>query len=1053
MWFENWPNLDWGNEAPQLREYRECLQKLNIISQNWNLDLLCDWLNQDKELSALIDSLLQEQWLEITDFDWNTDITISLDDMRELLSRENIEISQELFDRYNDIVFRQWENFIMLWSILINESNYSQMSQYEWFSWRINYWTKFINEDPIYAWNYGKLLFQYNINEFKWKVKELNEALVRWDEAKANEILDYIQTNIFWRLEKQLKRIVVNDNSDDLPYWWALSVDFSKLWEYQERIRNWWPNEALEFVSEVLKKPEYVLFHLDWLTTIQDKNWKIRDIDELNNILTSQSNTEEINIFFSENSIVIDWKIIKLPLDFDYTDTIKDIREESYKLFWWLKPDFIRQKFLQEILDSVDPNTLKSVEWENNSIFDTYFDHNWFIADLWRNWKEYTYKGSVVALTSLATLWLWDLALWWVESWALIEAGGIWWMLAKFGLDVSILHTTATATSTVLEWWWISDIQKWLSDPEWWWKTVAFMVIFWAVSKALEKVWWKIIDNWKIDSANMMTKIALNGMNFWVEVWAVLWVEYLVFDGEFTPEEVINATLFVWMLNIRNKVNWYVVMKSPDNKWFRIVSENVELMKVEKAKEVLWIKEWYTWEDVVRAFNERLTTTHPDRWWRVEDFQILVDARDTLKAVAILWWLRNSPERLIENKWVERKLAETDKLDIPWFKDWKYEWKDYKSFDWTEITPEKIANTFRYSVNVMSDALSWLRYAVLSSWSMFLNKFEFKKIPWDIDITMVFEDFVKIMDTFQTNPEFHNFRFSRIDKPNETIPSTNKAELMKLAEMWLLRMDFYVIKDWVWINVEAFPERPWRWLIQLDHMTWMNELIVVWLDWKQTNTLPDSRLAQSYFANMIREIVVDSVYRPEKKLKASIRVNNILEFMNYMWFKDPQDIITWMERAIQEYKESWFNKETWRYEHSDYLDWAIREMELAKLKIQKAIVEYWGWGNTYWEMWWALKELPNFNEFINNTTKLKWILKVLIQKIDNCQSLEQLEIYEKAQKKFKDYVGDNLLYDMRDNKKFAYFVELSIIKSNYIFKIDEKITDKRNELTNNLKSN
>ena len=301
------------------------------------------------EIKDQINGLLNIDQLAIMD-----KIKMSFLQIKHINNQELSKFWPEFAEKYEKILFQALPNYLQIWSILWAEIN--NQPQFDWFSWYWKFWSKYVNKDPILLKN--TWLLEQNQQQVKQNIELINKAMLAWDTDIAMNSLDFIENNVFWRLEDQIKVIVDNDT-------WLLWVDLSNIEKYKKKIDNWDKFVVQEFMAEVMKKPEYISYYIN--------NWfEIKD-DRLNNILFKETNQETIKEFFQANKITICWKEIKLKDDIDFTDILEDTREEAKELIWNLeveKPwitnqeknkimlNYIKNKLIKELLDNADQTNL-----------------------------------------------------------------------------------------------------------------------------------------------------------------------------------------------------------------------------------------------------------------------------------------------------------------------------------------------------------------------------------------------------------------------------------------------------------------------------------------------------------------------------------------------------------------------------------------------------------------------------------------------------------------------------------------------------------------------
>ena len=330
----------------------------------------------------------------------------------------------------------------------------------------------------------------------------------------------------------------------------------SETKKYADRLMQWDKFAAYEFMSKVMKNDLYNLwavvnnFDIDWL------KWK-----QLKDILSNESDESKINSGIIWKQFTIFWAKINIPQS-DYAKLIIKARKESLDSYNKIDDSYVLQKLINEILtlsETEVKNVLKWKEWEK--YVDLMYNNKWIISEFSKHWTNYAIKWVMLWA---AMYWTWWLA--WNISWWIIWKTWLTWIsssVVELWVNTALITPVTTIGSWIINWQSFSDSASNLKNWKLWLESAAMIWVFtwvskilWAVWKTgtMEKLWWSIkeISWWKF---------LLSWVNFWVEVWSMVWVNNIVFDWEFTAEEIVNSIMYVAFMK------WADVKISKTPKW------------------------------------------------------------------------------------------------------------------------------------------------------------------------------------------------------------------------------------------------------------------------------------------------------------------------------------------------------------------------------------------------------------------------------------------------------------------------------------------------------
>lgn len=397
---------------------------------------------------------------------------------------------------------------------------------------------------------------------------------------------------------------------------------------------------------------------------------------------------------------------------------------------------------------------------------------------------------------------------------------------------------------------------------------------------------------------------------------------------------------------------------------------------------------------------------------------------------------------LSQQLWLDTKRNNHD-FEIP-IKNWKCEYIDMKTGEPAEnITIEQAEKCFFNWLDVLAQLMEWQsQRAVLSSWSLFLNNPDYKKLWWDVDIATDVDSFYNValnkwddgktkLEKFVEEWKITDLKFMCISNRKE-IDINDTESIKKFIEKWDIKLDFNMPSpDWLLINCEFFPEPRWYWLIQLwtERAEWKVNSYTI--NGREVKTVNEELAAMSYMINLAHEIKNNSIewVQKWKKLKDSVRINNFLQYLSTAWINTPEDIINFIDKTKANYEsQKWEEITTDEWEiinMSKYLKTGLDNLDSLKEIMGKVISMYNTIGKEDYSSWWNETTI-SINEFVNIWTLE--IKRLCIEYGKNNSSELQTRILEKITNLKKKV-------DIRDPKNFAYFYEMYQLETNFISKL------------------
>ncbi len=397
---------------------------------------------------------------------------------------------------------------------------------------------------------------------------------------------------------------------------------------------------------------------------------------------------------------------------------------------------------------------------------------------------------------------------------------------------------------------------------------------------------------------------------------------------------------------------------------------------------------------------------------------------------------------LTQQLWLDTK-RNNHNFEIP-FKNWKCEYINMETGEPAEnITIEQAEKCFFNWLDVLAQLMEWQsERAVLSSWSLFLNNPDYKKLWWDVDIATDVDSFYNValnkwddgktkLEKFVEEWKITDLKFMCISNRKE-IDINDTDSIKNLIEKWDIKLDFNMPSpDWLLINCEFFPEPRWYWLIQLwtERAEWKVNSYT--MNGREVKTVNEELAAMSYMINLAHEIKNNSIewVQKWKKLKDSVRINNFLQYLSTAWINTPEDIINFIDKTKANYEsQKWEEITTDKWEiinMSKYLKTGLDNLDYLKEIMGKVISMYNTIDKEDYSSWWNETTI-SINEFVNIWTLE--IKRLCIKYGKNNSSELQTLILEKITNLKKKV-------DIRDPKNFAYFYEMYQLETNFISKL------------------
>lgn len=486
-----------------------------------------------------------------------------------------------------DTMLNKSKSYLLLYSLLLTETEANRSSFNEYTSWRVVF-----NNDKMKDWI-------NTIFESYWKnINEIQENWLSWDE-------DLVNINI-WKIEDLFSNI--EEKLQDWSVEWKTIFGIKEIGrtdlherdrysEYKELFDKWWSEweyAVMQFMTTLMGREEYINiktgmeFWFDFPETFE-----------------KERHDGEINSAFIDKQFTFYWETFDFP-NLEYQELVEDARDD------FSDTDYIKTHLKNEVLEEMKDSILKKFEWDEDKLkyINLYFDNTTFMDDLGDNWSTYVTKTGLIWWAAMTWWWAWWVLLRWAASklWAASWILSTW---AEVTWNILGMQALSWTTAWVIEWASIEDSFKSSIESEkliWTW---AMMILGWAVAKMISSVAWKWSAIWnKVTWANAWS-LRYNLWSVAIELWTIstsavwiLWVNNIILDWDFTPEEIVNALIIA---SGSRASRW--VGKSVDKSWLSI-------KKVwDKIKMKFWNSKNKALEGELQPQQMRINSTPKKRAW------------------------------------------------------------------------------------------------------------------------------------------------------------------------------------------------------------------------------------------------------------------------------------------------------------------------------------------------------------------------------------------------------------------------------------------------------
>jgi hypothetical protein len=475
---------------------------------------------------------------------------------------------QPLFDSFS----KKANTYPLLWSIILAES---QIHGEDKNGLGTNIW-RWIQRDPVYK-SWVEWQIKTLQTEYQSLLSELTQAIASKDAAKIKTSLTKLNDHL-----SPTKNQLLMDNL-------ANGLSEAK-WSDEVLHGNWWTDEGL---SVRQMQDWYKLFEQgDVASVYQFTSDKLEARDILTGMLVQSAKldfrqwasfetivdmgkgamTEKALNTLLWNSFEFMWEKFDMPRSvwrgLIWTGLFKDSYAESIQRMmkktneqWLSREDtinYIKQMFMAEIVLQKEDAIMqkfsekaqsgKSEDFQKLEMAEQFFKNKSLWTEFVDNWQMYSLKAATVYAT-MGT-WAWfagGLAEGLAARWATTGLGRLGLSLQN-GPIVSRAYQlwtiqTSLAAGTAISQWDLGVFTDQMLSPKYWLEWTVLLGAFAWLQTGLNTMWIRVSSGMVASRAFTLPRDIIAGMG-------VIGVNEVVFDGEFTLEEVVNTILFAAAANM-----------------------------------------------------------------------------------------------------------------------------------------------------------------------------------------------------------------------------------------------------------------------------------------------------------------------------------------------------------------------------------------------------------------------------------------------------------------------------------------------------------------------
>lgn len=334
--------------------------------------------------------------------------------------------------------------------------------------------------------------------------------------------------------------------------------------------------------------------------------------------------------------------------------------------------------------------------------------------------------------------------------------------------------------------------------------------------------------------------------------------------------------------------------------------------------------------------------------------------------------------------------------------------------------------------DLLHDTKDWV---LMSSNAMYMSFKEYRMLPDDFDVVIRDKDFSSVYENLQSAQEAGKIRWLELHSIDKTYKEhiTDPAIQQQLLESGNIKIVFNVdTANGIPMEVEMFPDGKWKGLTQLWNIPRTIESFM--LNGKEIKVSGVFDLADTYSINLMDELLKNSVDRFGEKAKDGARIYNLTHYLQKTGIEKPRDIITKMDEVVEKYREHAGDK------LAPWLEAIFARLPEVKEALEEIIQNYEKQQKVGDKM---RNGLPEFQEFTETWNKEKWELHKLFIEASGWEKLSPERIQE-IQEALDWYLKKTLsiMNKSLNNEDFAYFYEMSIIRSKFIKRIHDELAQK-----------
>lgn len=542
----------------------------------------------------------------------------------EILNKLNNAGQKEFAEKLEKMIFKKWAAYQLLWSLIQNDAQlFGDEKYYEWFSGWFRERSRALETAPIYFGKDVKNIIWKKQEDFSTALKAIYEAILKWDFNFAEQGFDYLDKYVFTMTDQEISSMIMNYQSNlwtpKYVWWFFISKDIIE--KYIKKFDQWDVSSVFEFFSEVMKNQTYSDFMI-----LGNTKTSVSTLDFFKNNFTKLQDKNTVNNFMQKQSITLFNKSFKYPSDIDYHNILEDYISSSKG-----KPniDELMIMIKSKVLEKIEKQMLSSFPKNSQEykLLNNFYNDRSFWTNLDRYWASYILKWLPLAVAAIL-VWAWV----GIGSAALAWAVWVEWTLGTLGIWLAGQTLITTPVMTMVGWTlageWVSSTLDRLWDFDIWKESALYNTVFSILTPALGSLKNAIMSGkiWKTMASMQGSKFALHWVNLWSFVWEVglnIWMDTLVFDGEFTPQEIVNATIF----SLMNRAGRHSMIKKiwdeitfdnllPPSKWWEIDAKTSK--DSTKSKEKLSKP-----KDNPEDYKKRVKTSEKTRDYKIHDLESL----------------------------------------------------------------------------------------------------------------------------------------------------------------------------------------------------------------------------------------------------------------------------------------------------------------------------------------------------------------------------------------------------------------------------------------------